>query len=185
MRPFPMHPLAARHRPALVALFAAMLPLAVGGCLLGGSRRAAYPEAPLTLAEARAAWTKAAMADYTLVYQRVCLLCSPDARGPFRVSVAGGRVASVEPVGIAARTLSPARADSVRMAYGLRVEDAFDLLDAAYARGADVVRVSYDPELGHPLVLYVDDDGRAGGDPVGLRITVFPSPGDAAPAASR
>ncbi len=180
-----MRPLAMRRRPALTALFVAMLPLVVGGCLLGRSKRSAYPEAPLTLVEARAAWAKAAVNDYTLVYERVCLLCSPDARGPFRVSVEGGRVAAVEPVGIAARALSPARADSVRMAYGLRVEDAFDLLDAAYARGADVVRVSYDASLGHPLVLYIDDDGRAGGDPVGLHIIGLRPAGGRTPTTSR
>ena len=142
----------------------------LGGCLLGSSKPA-YPEAPLTLAEARARWAEAGTPGYTLVYERVCLLCGADARGPFRVTVEGGRVVAVAPVGIAARALSAARADSVRTAYGLRVEDAFDLIAAAYARNADVVRVSYDAFLGHPIALYIDDDGRAGRDPLGLRIT--------------
>ncbi len=159
-------------RSASAVLAALLASVGLTGCLLGASKQA-YPEAPLTLAEARARWADAGTPGYTLVYERVCLLCGADARGPFRVTVEGGRVVAVAPVGIAARALSAARADSVRTAYGLRVEDAFDLIAAAYARNADIVRVSYDAFTGHPLGLYIDDDGRAGRDPLGLRITGF------------
>ncbi len=161
---------------------ACLLPVVLGGCLLGSSRQARYPEAPLTLAEARARWAATAPASYVLVYDRACLLCSVDARGPFRVTVEGGRVADARPVGLAAQTLSSARLDSVRTAYGMRVEDAFDLLEAAYRRGADVVRVAYEPYFGYPLTLYIDDDGRAGRDPLGLHVTGF-TPGSSAASA--
>lgn len=164
---------------ATPTFLALVLTLVLGGCLLGSSKQA-YPEAPLTLAEARARWARVGTPSYTLVYERVCLFCVADARGPFRVTVEGGRVMAVAPVGIATRALSAARADSLRTAYGLRVEDAFDLIAAAYARNADIVRVSYDPFLGHPLGLYVDEDGRAGGTTFGLRITGLEPAGVAA-----
>lgn len=161
-----------------------LLPVVLGGCLLGSSKTARYPEAPLTLDEARARWAEAATASYVLVYDRVCLLCGADARGPFRVTIEGGRVADARPVGIAERDVSPARLDSIRTAYGMRVEDAFALIDAAYRRDADIVRVAYEPYFGYPLSVYIDD-GRAGREPLGLHVTGFNPLGDATPTPSR
>jgi hypothetical protein len=60
--------------------------------------------------------------------------------------------------------------DPARFKFYWTIDGLFDLVAAAFDRGA-TVRVSYDPALGFPTAIFVDYDPQFIGDEVDLRLT--------------
>jgi hypothetical protein len=100
---------------------------------------------------ARARWDVAGLDDYRFTFGNSCF-CPEDVRGPFAITVRDGAVAEVLFQG-AAVAADPER--------HLTVDALFDRLEAAFDRGADLVQVTYDADLGYPVSAYVDYEAMA------------------------
>lgn len=104
------------------------------------------------LAAARQRWAARGLDDYRFTYTRGCF-CPPQYRGPFAVTVRDGAVADVVYEG------EGEPADRALSEYQT-VDSLFDLIAAAYDRGAATVHVTYDPATGQPTEAYIDYDER-------------------------
>jgi hypothetical protein len=100
---------------------------------------------------ARARWEAAGLADYRFTFGNSCF-CPEDVRGPFTITVRDGAVQEVRFQGRAVAA-DPDRHPTV--------DGLFDRLAAAFDRGADTVRITYDDALGYPAAAYVDYEARA------------------------
>ena len=104
------------------------------------------------LEENRAKWQAAGISSYEYRYRKVCE-CHPETPADTIVTVAGGDIVAVsydredylEPIPVPAE-----KHDWFRT-----VEDLFVLVERALD-SAEVIRVSYDPELGYPTRIFVD-----------------------------
>ena len=141
----------------MTRLAALALLLVASGCSVFGAGRGGNPD----LAAARARWSASGLRAYTMTQSRSCF-CPRDATGPFRVAVRDGAVTQVTLDG------KPVPTDRA-----LTVEDLFDLLADAYARGADEVRVTYHASLGYPTELWVDYEQRIADEETGYAITAL------------
>jgi hypothetical protein len=121
----------------------------------------ASDEAPRELALARERWEAAGPAAYEMTLRRSCF-CPPDWRGPFRVTVRDGAVASV--------TYEGAPVDAER---AVTVDALFDLVADAAARRAERLDVVYDPDWGYPARLFIDYDARIADEEVGYEVEAF------------
>ena len=112
------------------------------------------------LEPARQRWAEAGLDAYTMTLQRICFCPSPDYTGPFDVTVRNGALASVE--------LDGAVVDDER---GMTVDELFELLDEAYARGAARVTVAFDPDLGYPTNVSIDYDTRMADEEIAYTVS--------------
>jgi hypothetical protein len=119
------------------------------------------------LAAAKRSWRSAGLASYEYGYRKYCE-CHPDTPPETVVTVRDGRVVGVRhrPVGYDREVPAEAR----NLQYYWTVDGLFDLLAAAYQRGAEV-RVKYDASRGFPTEIYVDYDTNAIGDELDLKLT--------------
>jgi hypothetical protein len=108
---------------------------------------------------ARERWSEAGFSDYVMTLERSCF-CPAEYRGPFNVTVQNGQITSVEYEG--------ADMPSDR---ALSVNGLFDLIDDAFASGADKVEVTYHPRLGYPTNLFIDYETQAADEEVGVVVT--------------
>ena len=99
---------------------------------------------PEALAEARGRWADAGLSSYQYQIEYSCF-CPPEAMGPFTVTVRDGAVASSVPSSQARPSLPT-------------VEDLFAKIAEAYVQEAATVDVTYDPDLGYPLSIFIDYD---------------------------
>jgi hypothetical protein len=137
-----------------------------------GGRSSATPAGTTTqrshdLAMARAKWRAAALPSYEYGYRKFCE-CHPDTPPETIVTVRSGQV-----VGVRHRPVDYAQevpGDPARFKFYWTIDGLFDLVAAAFDRGA-TVRVSYDPALGFPTAIFVDYDPQFIGDEVDLRLT--------------
>lgn len=114
------------------------------------------------LDEAMARWEAADLGAYRLTLQRSCFCPSPDYTGPFDVTVRDGVIEAVR--------LSGERVDAER---GMTVRALFDLIEEAYDRGAEVVRVTFDPEVGVPTEVYIDYSSQMADEEISYTVTGF------------
>lgn len=119
------------------------------------------------LAAAKRSWRSAGLASYEYGYRKYCE-CHPDTPPETVVTVRDGRVVGVRhrPVGYDREVPAEAR----NLQYYWTVDGLFDLLAAAYQRGAEV-RVKYDASRGFPTEIYIDYDTNAIGDELDLKLT--------------
>ena len=112
-------------------------------------------------------WKSAALSSYEYGYRKYCE-CHPDSPPETIVTVRSGKVTAVRhrPVGYDHEV----PADAKNLQYYWTVDGLFDLLRAAFARGA-MVRVTYDPSLGFPTSINIDYDANFIGDELDLKIT--------------
>lgn len=154
-----------------IALVAALV-LALAGCpapadpVVGPAEGAGGSVVPDSVVLARARWADAAPAAYRLTLHRSCF-CPPEYRGPFEVTVRAGEVETVRYEG-----------QVVDAERGLSVEDLFELIDDAYARGAERVDVELDPEWGYPARLYIDYEAQMADEEVGYEVLAVEPLGD-------
>lgn len=114
------------------------------------------------LAAARDKWRAATPQAYTMTLRRSCFCMVPDDTGPFAVTVAGGDLASVR--------LAGAEVDDDR---GMTVEALFELIEEAYAEGAESVKAEYDPTLGYPTNVYIDYSTQLADEEIGYMVSDF------------
>ena len=101
------------------------------------------------LDEARARWAARGPDDYTMRLTRGCF-CTEEGRGPVVIAVRGGVVQSRRYVSTGA-DVPPSLAGDFPS-----VEALFAHIEAAQRAGANELRVTYHPTLGHPVDVYVD-----------------------------
>ena len=114
----------------------------------------------------RAKWEAAGIAAYEYRYQKVCV-CHKEKPSDTIIAVSNGEIVGVRydhedyldevPV-------PPEKYDWFRT-----IDDLFALITGALEREA-VVRVSYEPELGYPLRIYVDYEQDLVGEEIELQI---------------
>lgn len=151
-------------RTALLAVL--LLPLAgcpapaEPGVLPGETPASSGPAVPVPdrVDEAREQWAAAGPAAYQLTLHRSCF-CPPEYRGPFMVTVRDGDVETVRYEG---QTVDAAR--------GMSVESLFDLIEDAYARGAERVDAEFDPTWGYPTRLYIDYEAQMADEEIGYEV---------------
>lgn len=119
------------------------------------------------LAAAKRVWRSAAPPSYEYGYRKYCE-CHPDTPPETVVTVRDGRVVGVRhrPVGYDREVPAEQR----NLQYYWTVDGLFDLLAAAFERGAEV-RVKYDASRGFPAEIYIDYDASSIGDELDLKLT--------------
>jgi Family of unknown function (DUF6174) len=119
------------------------------------------------LADARDRWQSTGALSYQYVYQRFCE-CYRDEPPEIVVTVRNNRVERA--VYHYQTTGTAAPADDENLADYYTIDDLFDKLSAAYARGARV-EVDYDPDLGYPVRLFIDEFSDFTGEETDLRLS--------------
>lgn len=114
------------------------------------------------LDEALARWEAADLDAYRFTLRRSCFCPSPDFTGPFDVTVRGGAIASVR--------LDGAAVDAER---AVTVDDLFALIEEAYDREAETVRVTFDPEVGAPTEVYIDYSSMMADEEISYTVSGF------------
>jgi len=106
------------------------------------------------LAANRRHWQSQRIADYQVQFRMSCS-CVPDATAPVVLQVRNRAIVSVTRVsdGVA---ISPSRWEGLYYT----VDRMFALIAEAQAKGADEVRVSYDPLLRYPTTVFIDQSQR-------------------------
>lgn len=121
--------------------------------LTGACGSSPFELSSTAVADFRARWEAAGIADYEYEYRRQCECL--DTR-PARIEVRNGRVANAtysdsgEPTGPNAATPT--------------IDDLFDLIESAIRDEAATLRVSYDPRLGYPTQITIDYDVETADD---------------------
>ena len=114
------------------------------------------------LAAARARWDAAGLDAYRLTLRRSCYCPSPDYTGPFEVTVRDGVIEGVR--------LDGEVVDAER---GLTVDALFALIEEAYDREAETVRLAFDPEVGYPTEVYIDYSSMMADEEIGYTVSAL------------
>jgi hypothetical protein len=110
------------------------------------------------LAANRRHWQSQRIGDYQIQFRMSCF-CVPDVIAPVVLQVRGSAIVSVTRVsdGVA---VPPSRWEGLYYT----VDQMFALIAAAQAKGADEVRVTYDPLLRYPTTVFIDPSRRLADD---------------------
>jgi uncharacterized protein DUF6174 len=122
---------------------------------------------PSDFAAARNAWRRAALSDYEYGYRKYCA-CHPDSPPETVVTVRGGAVVGVRHRPVDSTNEVPGKPGSEH--YYWTIDDLFELIASARARGADV-RATYDAARGFPSEIHIDYDKNAIGDELDVVLT--------------
>ena len=115
------------------------------------------------LEEARDLWDAAAIDEYEFILQWHCF-CPKEMAGPALLAVEDDTVVSATYVSGGA--VDPAfRTETI--------DTLFDVLSAAYAKGASSVTAKYDAKLGYPTLAFIDYDAKADDDELGFEVSSF------------
>ena len=130
--------------------FIFMLAVAAAGC---ASNPFSSSDEGENLQEARRAWSQKGYESYTFTVRQDCF-CVEESRGPFRVTVIRGSVASVtDPATGAPRTANEF--------VPLTVEALFDRVEQAMDDEVDELDVRYDAGLGYPRLIEINRSRQA------------------------
>ncbi len=151
--------MSARHLSGSIALLLPFLAMSQDGGMPFAGR----------LAEARASWERAAIADYVYGYNKFCE-CHAETPPETLVSVDDGVVTDVRHRMVKTGDVVPAAKENFALYW--TVEDLFALLERA-ASGTATVRADFDPEIGMPQRIFIDYLPDLIGDEVDVRITSF------------
>jgi hypothetical protein len=99
-------------------------------------------------------WQSQRIADYEVQFRMSCF-CVPDVIAPVVLQVRGGAIVSVTRVSDGVG-VPPSRWVGIYYT----VDQMFALIADAQAKGADEIRVSYDPVLGYPTTVFIDQSVR-------------------------
>jgi hypothetical protein len=133
----------------------------LAGALLVGCGSTPAPQINMAAA-ARSVWTASGLRDYHFIYETVCF-CPPE--DPILVTVRAGKVVA----GAYVTTHEPVSA--ARLSTLLSVDDLFTKLDAAHARPAHTVQVTFDRRYGYPTSLYIDWDVMIADEEIEYRVS--------------
>ena len=134
------------------ALFASLLlSVTMAGCLTS-------PDDADELSRQRRKWESQGITDYRVLSRMICF-CVGDATAPVVLHVLNRRLVSVT----RADDLSPVPPSEWAFRY-YTIDEMFDLIADAQAKGASEVRVTYDPMLGYPTSVFLDMSIRVADD---------------------
>ncbi len=102
----------------------------------------------------RRQWQSQGIRDYQVQFSVSCF-CITDVTQPVILQVRKGALVSVTRVADGV-SVPPSRWEGVYYS----IDQMFALIADAQARGADEVRVSYDPVLGYPSAVFIDESVR-------------------------
>ena len=115
------------------------------------------------LEEAQQLWRSERPHRYVYTIQRQCF-CAEGARGPVRVTVDGETVVSL--------LYGDGRAvDATAAGWFPSVDGLFVVLLEAFDEGAHEIRVTYDPQLGVPVDLWIDYSQNTIDEELGFTVT--------------
>lgn len=136
-------------RAAVLSSF--LLAVTMGGCLTS-------PDDADEVARQRRKWESQGITDYRVMSQLICF-CVREFTAPVVLHVLNRRLVSVT----RADDLSPVPPSEWAFRY-YTVDEMFDLIADAKAKGASEVRVTYDPALGYPTDVFLDMSTRVADD---------------------
>lgn len=117
----------------------------------------------------RARWASLALTSYEYVVSRSCF-CAPSSLGPVLVRVEDGVVTERSFVDV----IDPDPGEPGE--WFPSVTGLFDIIADAYERDAHDVEVTYDPETGVPLDVYIDYEENIADEELGLTVQSLPVP---------
>jgi hypothetical protein len=115
----------------------------------------------------RERWRRQGISFYQMQQENICF-CPPEVKGPALISVQNGVVASR----VLVRGGVPVPA-SAAGSFGT-VEDLFDRIEHGLDQDFDEVWADYDPQLGYPRRIVLDQDDDAEDEDLGIIVTLLP-----------
>jgi hypothetical protein len=129
-----------RIKPLLV-----LLPLLVS-CVIFSSEEDVQGELDVN----RAQWDAAAIHDYSMSFQRLCLFCSVEFLIPVRITVRGDTIYEMMDLDTGAPVEEPAAGAF------LTIDGVFDVIQGAIDQGAAEIDVRYNSMFGYPTDVSID-----------------------------
>jgi len=123
-----------------------LLPLLVGCVIFSSNEEDVQGELDLH----RALWDVAAVHDYSMSFQRLCLFCSVEFLVPVRITVRGDTIFEVTDLDTGAPVAEPAEGAF------LTIVGVFDFIQSAIAQNAAEIDVRYNSMFGYPTDVDVD-----------------------------
>lgn len=135
---------------------------------LAASACSSDPAATPELADAQSKFADANLTSYSFTWTQGCF-CGDDRSRATRVTVRNGAIASALYVDDG----TPSKNPDIRTIDGL-----FALIQRGYDQHYDTVRVTYDPQLGYPTMVFFDPVKNAADEETQLGLTDFVTPAD-------
>ena len=126
--------------------FLVLLPL-LAGCVIFSSIEEDVQE---ELDVNRAQWDAAAIHDYSMSFQRLCLFCTVEFSIPVRITVRGDTIFEVRDLDTGAPVVEPA------VGVFLTIDEVFDAIQGAIDQGAAEIDVRYNSTFGYPTDVNID-----------------------------
>ena len=95
----------------------------------------------------RQQWDALDLENYRFTFERSCF-CPPESRPKVAITVKNGSVKSVHDARSGELLAEPP--------YSYTVDDLFSVIQGAVDEGAETVSVTYDPQFGNPVDVYID-----------------------------
>ena len=119
------------------------------------------------LRRARDAWSRAGTVDYDLAMRRLCFCWTPI---DVTVVVRDGERVAV----LYAPDGAPAPVPQEIVEYYPTIDGLFDIVEEALTTDADEVRVTYHPDLGYPVDLWIDQSRSIADEELGFEVELIP-----------
>ena len=140
-----------------------LLPLLVG-CVIFSSREEGVQE---ELDINRALWDVAAIHDYSMSFQRICLICQFEFLIPVRITVQGDTIFEVTDLDTGAPVAEPAEGAF------LTIDGVFNVIQGAINQNAAEIDVRYNSMFGYPTDVDVDFSRSVFSDDTQFQIREF------------
>ncbi len=115
----------------------------------------------------RARWDAAAISDYSMSFQRLCLFCSIQFVIPVRITVRGDTISEVTDLDTGAPVEEPAPG------VFLTIDEVFDVIQGAIDQSAAEIDVRYNSMFGYPTDGSIDLSRSLFNDDTQFRISEF------------
>ncbi len=126
--------------------FLVLLPLLAGCVIFSSIEEDVQGELDVN----RALWDAAAVHDYSMTFQRLCLFCNVEFLIPVRITVRGDTIHEVTDLDTGEPVEEPAEGAF------LTVDEVFDVIQDALDRNAAEIDVRYNSTLGYPTDVVID-----------------------------
>ncbi|MCH7682486.1 MAG: hypothetical protein IIB35_02080 [Gemmatimonadetes bacterium] len=140
-----------------------LLPLLVGCVIFSSNEEDVQEELDIN----RALWNAAAIHDYSMSFQRLCLFCSVEFLIPVRITVRGDTIYEVTDLDTGAPVAEPAPGAF------LTIEGVFDAIQGAIDQRAAEIDVSYNSMFGYPTDVSIDPSRSLFNDDTQFQIREF------------
>ncbi len=147
-----------RIKPSLV-----LLPLLAGCVIFSSIEEDVQGELGIN----RALWDAAAVHDYSMTFQRLCLFCSTEFVIPVSITVRGDTIHEVTDLDTGAPVEEPAEGAF------LTIDGVFDVIQDAIDRDAAEIDVRYNSTFGYPTDVIIDFSRSQVTDDVTFQISDF------------